>query len=863
MSKARPRLFLVDTFGLIFRAFYGRAKASVSSLRTSTGVPTEAIYVFNNMFKRLLLDHNPEYIVAVWEGHGPTFREKIFPGYKANRDDTPDDLIVQIPHIRTLLEALNVEVVGEDGYEADDTIGLLTAQAADLGVEVWIVSSDKDLMQLVSEGVVMLNPTKGERYGEAEVRKFLGVGPSRVTDFLALKGDPVDNVPGAPGIGPKGAQQLIDAYGDVERIIEHAAEVKRKTYRESLINNADQIRLSKRLVSLDTTGKTQLDLESARLAEPDFQSLLGLYRTLEFNSLASQLQRSAAQPAAAPSLRVFNSVEQLQEWMAASNDSVTVALLHGDQAKDGDAQSDGLGICSKHDEMWRVPSDLVSKGIELLESSGREVSVHDWKSALHALRKRGARELRSVDDTMLMAFLVDSSRTNYTLPKTVERRLGTAWRPNVALAASQTRTLRDQLRPDIDSMGLRDLYESIELPLMPVLARMERTGVLLDRSVLAELSSGLAERIAELGEDIHDLAGRAFNIGSPKQLGEVLYQELGLPTPPKRGKTKAPSTASDVLENLARYHPIATRVLDWRKNTKLKNTYVDVLPGLVAEDGRLHTTFNPTGSATGRLSSVNPNLQNIPIRTELGREIRKAFVARAGWCLIAADYSQIELRVLAHMSEDPKLMDAFRSGDDIHTRTAAEVLGIDSRLVGPEERYRAKAVNFGIIYGLSAFGLAKQLKIPRKSASEYIDLYFEQYGSIKAFLDGLVERAKRSGYSRTLFGRRRPVPDLATRSPAARAAASRIALNSPIQGTAADLIKKAMVSTDAALERRGCRARMLLQVHDELLIEAPETEREDVAMLVKTEMESAARLKLPLVADIKIGPNWRDMEPSP
>ncbi len=861
MIPTLPKLFLLDTFGLIFRAYYGRAKAAVPGLRTSSGQPTEAIYVFNNMLKRLLEDHQPEYVAAVWEGKGATFREKIFPDYKANRDEMPEDLSLQLPQIRKLLGAWNLPVVAEDGYEADDTIGLLTGQAAKCEIETWIVSSDKDLMQLVGDRVVFFNPMKNETYRADDVQSYLGVPPRHVADFLALRGDAVDNIPGAPGIGEKGAQQLIQSYGDIESIIDHAEEVRRKTYRESLQNNSDLIRLSKRLASLDTTGTLQLDLKEVRSTEPNSDELLHLYRELEFNSLAGQLESSTGASDPELTVRTFESVDQFSDWLESSNEPVAIAVLDSSASGPEEDALDGLGLCVVDHETWRLPAEFLVEAKRLLESGEREIWVHDWKSTIQHLRRSGIAFPQAANDTMLMAFLLDSSRTNYTLPKTVERRLGTAWQPDVAVAASLTRALCVDLRREVESENLLDLYESIERPLAPVLARMEVTGVLLDSTVLAELSSRLSATIDDLGNEIHTLAGHDFNIGSPKQLGAVLYQELGLPMPAKRGKTSTPSTASDVLEGLSMQHPIAAKVLDWRQNTKLKNTYVDVLPQLVGEDGRLHTTFNPTGSATGRLSSLNPNLQNIPARTELGREIRKAFVTQPGWTLVAADYSQIELRVLAHMSGDPKLIDAFRQGDDIHTRTASEVLGIAPTLVGPDERYRAKAVNFGIIYGLSAFGLAKQLAIPQKNAREYINLYFEQYGTIKEFLESLVEKAKQSGYSRTLFGRRRPVSDLASKNPAARGLAARIAQNSPIQGTAADLIKKAMVSTEAALSQTGLRGRLLLQVHDELLIEAPEDEADEVGALVKAEMEAAAELQVPLVVDVKTGPNWRDMRP--
>ena len=858
MTAFRPRLFLVDTFGLIFRAYYGRARASVQSLRTSTGLPTEAVYVFNNMLKRLLEDQRPDYVAAVWEGQGPTFREELYPEYKANRDQTPEDLIQQLPYIRRLLEAWNVAVLAEDGFEADDTIGLLSKQGTDLGLDVWIVSSDKDLMQLVREGVTMLNPMKGEQYDEAGVKERMGVSPKRVADFLALKGDSVDNIPGAPGIGDKGAQQLIAAYGDVEAIIARAAEVRRKAYRESLQKHADQIRLSKRLASLDTSGDLRIELAAVEHEDPDAERLLTLYRELEFNSLASQMEGQVALPKEELNVRSVDSEEEFAEWLGQSSEPIAIAALDAADDTEGAAT---VGLCDRSDQAWLLTDSLLPHVKHLLEASGRAITVHDWKSAIHSFAKRGCGCPNVTDDTMLMAFLLDSSRTTYTLQKTVERRLGVTWRRDAPVAASQTRALASALRKEFDDAAdLRELYETIELPLAPILARMENAGVLLDPAVMAGLSARLGQSIDELGGEIHELAGRDFNIGSPKQLGEVLYQDLGLPQPSRRGKTKTPSTASDVLEGLR--HPIAAKVLDWRQYTKLKNTYVDVLPELAGPDGRLHTTFNPTGSATGRLSSNNPNLQNIPARTELGREIRKAFVAPPGWRFVAADYSQIELRVLAHMSGDPKLLDAFHSGDDIHTRTASEVLGLAADLIGPEERFRAKAVNFGIIYGLSAFGLAKQLGIPQRNAKEYIELYFQRYATIKEFLEGIVEHARTTGYSCTLFGRRRPVPDLDSRNATARGLATRIAQNSPIQGTAADLIKKAMVSTDAALSERGLQSRMLLQVHDELLIEAPENEVQDVSALVKSCMESAANLDVPLVADIKTGPNWRDLKAS-
>ena len=860
MGLVSPRIFLVDTFGLIFRAYYGRARSSVGSLRTSAGMPTEAVYVFNNMLKAMLEEQQPDYVVAVWEGHGPTFRDEIFPEYKANREAMPEDLALQLPYIERILKAWNVAVLSEDGYEADDTIALLTQQASKHGIEVVIVSSDKDLMQLVGEGVSQWNPTKDMLYKPSDVQEFLGVTPSQVTDLLALKGDSVDNIPGAPGIGDKGAQQLIAAHGDIEGIISHAAEVKRKTYRESLQNHADQIRLSKRLATLDTSGNLRLDLESVRLKAENTAELLGCYRELEFSKLANQLESGPGGPPAEISSRTFESAEQFDEWLAAASGPVAMAVLT-DDASDATGQPKlQIGFAAQPDQAWHLPPELLPRAKALLEAGERDICVHDWKSAIHALGQVGVGFPRAAADTMLMAYLADSSRTNYELKKTVERRLGHSGSDDAGRAANQTLALHDTIRGDIDRMELRSIYEEIELPLAPVLASMEATGILLESQALAEFSVQLKQSIDELSGEVFELAGRDFNIGSPKQLGDILYVHLGLPQPQKRGKTKAPSTASDVLDGLRDKHAIVGKVLDWRQHTKLKSTYVDALPLLVAADGRLHTTFNPTGSATGRLSSLNPNLQNIPTRTPLGREMRKALVAPPGCQFVSADYSQVELRVMAHLSGDPNLIAAFASGEDLHQRTASEVLGILPTLVGPDERSRAKAVNFGIIYGLSAFGLAKQLNIPQGDARDYIRLYFERYSKVKQFKEDTIEQTKRTGFSRTLFGRRRPVPDLDSKNHTARSMAERIAVNSPIQGTAADLIKKAMLATDAALKQERLRARIVLQIHDSLLVETPEEEVATVSELLKAEMEAVASLAVPLVVDIKTGPNMRDLE---
>ena len=858
MDKPAPRLFLIDTFGLIFRAYYGRARAAVPSMRTAAGLPTEAVYVFTNMLRRLIREHKPDYIAAVWEGEGPTFRDQEFPEYKANREETPDDLLTQMPYIKRLLEAMNTAVVQQDGFEADDAIGSLARQAAEHDIDVYVISSDKDLMQLVGDRVWFLNPMKNDIvYDDEGVKEFMGVTPKQIIDLLALKGDSVDNIPGAPGIGDKGAKQLIEQYGSVEEAMAHAAEVKRKTYRESLENNQEQILLSKRLATIAIDAPVALELEKLAAAEPDTEKLHELYSELEFHSLLSDLDVPAERKETES--RTLEPGE-LDAWLEGRPQRpVTIAV---DFRPTEEIYPGGVAFCADEGEAVLLPESQAEEAKGPLEDQDLAKRLHDAKSALHALAGKGI-ELRGVtDDTMLAGFLVDSSRTDYSFAKTVARRMSIQTDSDPCRAADLTRALGEELAHDLDRLELRSVYEDIELPLTAVLAGMERQGILVDRDQLDVLSTQLRVEIEGLEGEIHSIAGREFNLGSPKQISEVLYDELELPAPPRRGKTKSRSTAADVLEGLAAEHPIARKILDHRELSKLKSTYVDKLPELIHESsGRIHTTFNPTGSATGRLSSSDPNLQNIPVRTELGRRIRAAFVAPQGKTLLAADYSQIELRVLAHVSGDKALQDAFRKGEDIHTRTAAEVFGVPPMMVEAEHRRRAKAVNFGIVYGLSPFGLANQLGIPQKEAKEYIDAYFELYPGVKKYMQRAVADAKKTGYAKTMFGRLRPITDLSSRNPAARGFAERTAINSPIQGAAADLIKLAMIRVDGKLRETSSEAVMLLQVHDELLFEVPVGAAETLGDMVKTEMENAGDLDVPLVVDVKAGRNWRDMVP--
>ncbi len=851
------RLFLIDAFGFIFRAYHARARSGAPPMRTSSGLSTEAVYIFNNMVRKLTREYQPTHIAAVFESGEPTHRLEEFAEYKANRAETPPDLLEQIPHVRRLLEAMRIPVLEYRGYEADDVIGALARREEAAGVEVVIVSSDKDMMQLVTDRVSMLNPAKDDEwYDPAKVKEFLGVEPAQVADLLALKGDSVDNIPGAPGIGDKGARDLISQFGSVEAAIAHAAEVQRKAYRESLQNNVDRIRMSKRLATIATDVPIEFSLESAASHTPDPALLKAIYQEMEFHSLLKEL--GPAEDTRTHDYAAFGDADELRAWLAQVPHGAPVAVAIA-RSGEGELALDAIGLAWRPGEARAAGGDLVSALKPWLEDAGAPKIACDVKSALLTLEEMGIAGAGFEHDVMLYAFLLDADPAGCSLEELTRRRLDLKLGAAPEQHADIILELEAQLEPAIDARGLRELYSTIELPLARVLARMERTGVLIDRTELQRLSTMMEGEIARLTERIHGLAGKPFNISSPQQLGRVLFEDLNLPAPVKYGKGKTVSTAADVLETLAPDHEIVRLVLEYRQLTKLKGTYVDALPLLVdPRAGRLHTSFNQAGAATGRLSSSNPNLQNIPVRTELGREIRAAFVPRPGWKLVTADYSQIELRLLAHLSGDPLLVQSFRDGEDIHTRTAAEVMGVPPMMVTPEARRDAKAVNFGIVYGISAFGLAAQLGISRGEAERYIRGYFERYAGVRRFRDETIATVRESGVTRTLFGRERPIPDMSSRNPNARGFAERTAVNSPLQGTAADLIKLAMVRVQAGLESGGYQSAMLLQVHDELVFECPPEEVEAVSKLAKREMEGVRALAVPLVVDIGVGDNWRD-----
>jgi DNA polymerase I len=844
-----PRIFLIDTYGFIFRAFHARARMQAPPMRTTTGLPTEAVLIFNNMLRKLSKTFAPHYMAAIFESMGKTHRDELFAEYKANRSETPGDLIVQIPYVERLLAALHIPVIQYPGFEADDVIGTLSRKAAEAGCEVVIVSSDKDMLQLVTDRVSMLNPAKDDTwYDPAKVKEFMGVEPHQVADLLALKGDAADNIPGAPGIGDKGAQDLLAQFGSVLAALDRADEVKKRMSRESLQNNRERILLSLQLATIQCDVPIPFDLEALTVREPDNEILKALYKELEFFSHLKELGPSEdVRPRDFAPLETPEAVARFVEGIPEGG---ALALAFSTDPTE-------IGLACRPGEARSLPVSRLNELQPALENPQLPKAASDLKTLILDLLKRGihARGLR--DDVSLYAFLLDADPASCSLEALVERRLDLRAGPRADERASFVHELNERLRPEIARRGFATLYEGIELPLAGVLARMEHAGIRIDTGELARLSLLMETGIAQLTGEIHALAGREFNISSPQQLGKILFEELGLPTPVRYGKGKVVSTAADVLDALAPDHEIVRKVLEYRQLTKLKGTYVDALPALMdAVTGRIHTSFNQTGAATGRLSSSNPNLQNIPIKTELGREIRAAFIPREGWKLVVADYSQIELRLLAHMSGDPVLIDAFRQGEDIHTRTAAEVMGVPPMLVTREARNNAKAVNFGIVYGISAFGLAANLGISRKEAEAYIKAYFERYAGVKRFIDETIARTRETGVARTLFGRERPIPDINSRNPNARGFAERTAVNSPIQGTAADLIKVAMVRIDQALA--GFESRLLLQVHDELVLESPGKEVETVKEVVRREMEGVSELSVPLLVEVGTGENWRD-----
>jgi DNA polymerase-1 len=894
-DQAKPPVYLLDAMSFIFRAYHAMQRSRPMSTRG--GLPTAAIYVFVNMIKKLRQDFSPLYFAAVFDVSGEVFRDGrartmgplrkwdsktqsfldvSYEGYKANRAAMPEDLRRQIPYIRRALEALRIPILEAEGFEADDVIGTLAREAAEREHEVFIVSGDKDMMQLVTPQIKILNPQKDNLILDPDkVVETLGVPPEKVVDVMALRGDAVDNIPGAPGIGDKGSVDLIVEFGSVEAVLDRAAEVKRKSYRESLEQNRAAVLLSKELVTIDSHVPLELDLHAMETQAPDLEACRELFTELEFTSML----RDLAPAEGGPSVELIDepTAEQAAAFYAAARkhgfafslDAAappppqedaeevpqTMSLLDVAEAADKQAGC-ALGVCAETGKALRLA--MTPELRVLLEDAEVPKYLHDWKLALHVLSGEGIELRGTIEDTMLLSYALNPTHTTQTLAD-VAARHNQAAPSSLPAGAAAIRALVPVLRAEAEKAAVTKVYEEIDLPLAPVLFRMEQAGVRIDKAALAALSERFSAELERVGERIFELAGQRFNINSPKQLGVVLFTHLGLPAPVVRGKGKAISTAQDVLEGLAAQHDVPRLVLEYRHLSKLKSNYIDALPLLADAESRVHTTFQAAATATGRLSSVNPNLQNIPIRTELGREIRAAFTATSGTQLLSADYSQIELRLLAHFSQDPLLMRAYAEEIDIHTLTASEVFGVAIEAMDKETRGRAKAVNFGIVYGISAFGLAAQLGIPQAEAKAYIERYFLRYEGVRAFIERTLEQTRREGAVRTMFGRVRPIPDIESRNPNQRGFAERTAVNTPLQGTAADLIKLAMIAIDRELRARRLKTKMVLQVHDELLFEVPLDETAEIEKLVRESMEGVVKLNVPLVADLSFGQNWRDL----
>jgi len=897
-------IYLIDTMSFIFRAYHAMARQR--GMSTKTGLPTAATYVFVNMLRKLRDDFSPAYLAAVFDVAAPTFRDQQaegltsvrrfdlktqtfqeikYQGYKANRKEMPGDLAQQLPYIRRALEAYRIPILELGGYEADDVIGTLARKAVAQSYSVYVVSSDKDMLQLVNEHVCVLNPPKDNLICDAaKVEEILGVPPERVVDVMALRGDSIDNIPGAPGIGDKGSVELIKRFGSLEQALDRAAEVEKKTYRESLQNNRDNILLSKTLVTIDCEVPIELDVDAMKLGEPDMEALRALFTELEFTSLLKELLpvvevsdthyteaktsadvdavvNATAGGALAVAVEAESNVVEEEEPDEEESESGMLPLtsepLPVERPRD-------IAISSKHGVAVTISAtatEATSKLKSALADASVPKAIHDYKSATHVLERQGITLQGVQHDPMLYSYLLDPTYSSHRLADVALRRFNLKLSGTLPEAADIAGRLATTLRREVEESDLLKLYEEVDLPLVPVLARMEHAGVKIDRAALGEMSARLEREIDAKANEIYQCAGCEFNISSPKQLGDVLFNRLNLPKPVKYGKGKMISTAVDVLEGLAAEHDVPRMVLEYRQLTKLKSTYVDALPALLnPATGRLHTSFGQTGTATGRLSSANPNLQNIPIRTELGREIRAAFTAEAGHVLLAADYSQIELRLLAHFSEDRLLVEAFRRGDDIHTLTASQVFGVPPLMVTPDHRRAAKVVNFGIVYGLSAFGLSQKLGIEPAEAKQFIQAYFERYSGVRSFIDRTLEEARRDGKVKTLFGRVRPIPDINSKNANLRGFAERTAVNTPLQGTAADLIKIAMIRIDAALRDQRLKTRMTLQVHDELVFEVPETEIDAMRTLVRERLENVHPLTVPLLVEIGVGTNWRDLQ---
>lgn len=881
------KLVLIDANSLIHRAYH-----ALPLLRTSKGVYTNAVYGFTMMLLRLLEDEKPEYIVAAFDKKGPTFRHGEYAEYKAHREKIPEELSSQFPLLKSLLSAFNIAIFEVDGYEADDILGTISKKANEIGIETLIVTGDKDALQLVTPHTKVLLTRKGisemDLYDEEKIKEKYGVTPEKLVDVKGLMGDPSDNIPGVPNIGEKTAVKLVKEFGSIENLLNNLENLKGKL-KENLEKNKEQALLSRKLAEIVTEVPLEFDLEKLRYCKKINQDVIKVFKELEFTSLLKKVgfQNPQKDTDKNADFTTIDEIEILNEKLEEVKQKGLVALsIEVDEKAIQTGKIKGMSFCLNEDEIYFIHAEALSGMWEFLKPIFEDEKVkkifHDAKVIYILLKNKGIK-LRGLEiDTKIGAYLIDPTKTNYDLENLSVEFLNFHFRAynSSKEAGEKSNTddcfevlkeyscqkaralikLKDVLVEKLKQNELMFLFSEIEIPLIEVLAEMEVNGISVDLEELKNLSREFGNKLESLTERIYDIAGVEFNINSPKQLGEVLFEKLGLPVI-KKTKTGY-STGADVLQKLRNQHEIIDLILDYRTIMKLKSTYVDGLIGLIdKKTGKIHTSFNQTVTATGRLSSTEPNLQNIPVRLEIGRRIRKVFKAeKPGNVLLAADYSQIELRILAHLSEDENLIKAFMNDEDIHSKTASEIFGVKPEEVTPLMRSRAKAVNFGIVYGISDFGLAEDLGISRKEAQEYIDNYFRKYPKVRDYTREIIKKARLQGYVTTILNRRRYLPDIYSKNFNIRSFAERTAINTPIQGSAADIIKAAMIRVYRRLKNNGLSAKMILQVHDELIFDVPDKEIEPAKAIIKKEMEEVFPLKVPLKVDFKSGLTWFDME---
>jgi DNA polymerase-1 len=900
------RVFLIDGSSQMYRAYHAMRGGGLSG---PGGKTTHAVYIFVNMLRKLIQDHQPQYIGASFDLPGRTFRDDLVSDYKANRTPMPSDLAEQIPWVHEACEALGVPIITSERYEADDVIGTLAVKAAAAGFEVAIVTGDKDFFQLVHDGIKVYNPKEDGTWFDADgVTEKFGVAPSQVVDVLALMGDSIDNIKGVPGIGEKGARDLIAQYGSLEELLAHAADVPNKRYREGLLGHAEDARQSRELARIRTDVPVEFNVDALRYRGPSRERAFAHFTRMGFRSLVMEYAPTA--DTVTKDYSIVDTADALRalagELRAAGRfalrvlpdaPSAMLAGIVGISFSTGPHRARYIPLTSHTPpplDLFGQPEITAASGglgvddtlaslRPLLEDPSLQKIGHDLKFDAIVLARHGVSLQGLATDTMLASYLLDATRSSHPLEELALEHAGykalseedVCGRGAKAVSfraigvdkaldyAGERADLALQLEPALlgllEQEGLTPLYRDLELPLIPVLVDIERAGIRVDGKALSSQSAHVEQELARRSAQIFEMAGEEFNINSPQQLSKILFDKLQLPSLKRNIKTKTASTAVEVLEELALAHDMPRLILEWRALQKLKGTYIDALPQLVnPETGRVHTCFNQAVAATGRLSSSDPNLQNIPIRTELGREIRGAFVAEPGHVLISADYSQIELRVLAHLSGDEALVDAFRKDEDIHDRTALKVFGEKSGLGYHELRRRAKIINYALLYGKTAFTLAKDIGVSQDAAQEFINAYFAGFPSVRAFIDNLLATARETGVVKTMFGRRRLVPDLTSRNYQIRTGAERYAVNFPIQGSAADILKRAMIDVHRELQATASRARMILTVHDELLFEAPQEAADETSALVRERMEAAVQLGVPLTVEVGVGANWKE-----